>query len=159
MIWSNLWERFISSDDRIVEALNRAARGDGNMSVAEIRRCALETSSSKVRNAAVIALADMHAPEAMGIIIELLGRPETKGSRGSILYALSEIEGPVPLDILVNIITDESYEASEEALGLLSRAKFTSDDLRRAIARLTAAARTTDRRRVASEALELLTTH
>jgi HEAT repeat protein len=47
-----------------------------------------KTKYSRVRNAAALALADLRANDAKDNLIDLLTQPDTRGSRGSLLYAL-----------------------------------------------------------------------
>jgi hypothetical protein len=60
--------------------------------------------SPRVRNAAALALADMHAANATGSLIGALRRAETRGHRGTILYALDELGANLPLSLLAGII-------------------------------------------------------
>lgn len=133
----------------------------GHMSSSEIRRLALQTSSNAIRNVAVITLADMHAPEAADTILELLKRAETKGSRGSILFALSETKAPAPLPLLVRMLREEVYEGQEEALRLIDHHQFTATPIERANALKTLAAMKTtkddDVRELAGTAISYLT--
>jgi HEAT repeat protein len=78
------------------------------------------TESAKVRNAAALALADMHAADADKALIGLLRRDDTRDSRGTLLYALEQIGARVPLDCLAHVLVHDGYEAREEALALLA---------------------------------------
>lgn len=93
-----------------------------------------QANSARVRNAAALALADMRAQNAKEPLISLLTRPETKGARGTLLYALEQLRADVPIAILAEIIATESYEAREEALGFIVRGRIDSSmpDLARA---------------------------
>ena len=84
------------------------------------------TESNLVRNAAAIALADMNAPEAIGVIIELLKRKEIE-SKGTLLYALDELDALVPISILVDLILSGPYEPREEAVNLIEARRFEYD--------------------------------
>jgi hypothetical protein len=75
-----------------------------------------KTNSARVRNAAALALADLRTDAAKDRLIDLLSRPDTTGSRGSLLYALDRLGADVPLAVLAEIIVDDAYEAREEAL-------------------------------------------
>ena len=122
-----------------------------------------QTSSHRVRNAAAIALADMRAQNAKNILIEMLTRSETKGSRGTLLYALEELRATVPLSILVDIVINDPYEASEEAVGLIADEKFiwSKFDLQRAKPKLRAALESANKQRssAAHRALKYLSAH
>jgi HEAT repeat protein len=97
-----------------------------------------DTKSPRVRNAAALALADLHIPSTRTIILEVLKRPDTKGARGTLLYALDEMQAKVPLLVLIGLILEDDYEAREEALGLLlkNRAEFSGNELYEALRQL-----------------------
>jgi nucleoid DNA-binding protein len=77
-------------------------------------------------NAAAVALADMRPPNAAKVLIEVLSKPESENSRGTLLYALEEVRGKAPLKLLVDIILSGTYEARQEATGLIASGTFTS---------------------------------
>src|SRR5437016_1414130 len=94
--------RFTGDEGRVVEDLrnlknqrsSRQARADKAMQILE------QTNSSRVRNAAALALADLRVRNAKYALINLLTRPDTKGSRGTLLYALEQLGAHLPLPIL-----------------------------------------------------------
>ncbi len=96
----------------------RASRAAKAMQILE------ETNSSRVRNAAALALADLRATNAAEVLIDLLTRPDTVGSRGTLLYALEQLKADIPLPILADIIVNESYEAREEAVAFIAGNRF-----------------------------------
>ncbi len=120
------------------------------------------TSSPRVRNAAASALADLRARSAKDRLIDLLARPETRGSRGTLLYALEQLGANVPLPILAEIIADESYEAREEALGFIAcnRIECSAEEFARSKEKLEGAiaAADPDRIEAVQRALEYLRT-
>ncbi|HEY3908919.1 MAG TPA: HEAT repeat domain-containing protein [Stellaceae bacterium] len=121
-----------------------------------------QTGSSRVRNAAALALADLRAENAKEALINLLMRPDTKESRGTLLYALGELAADVPLTILAEIIAEESYEEREEALALIRRDRIecSAAEFAKARVRLEAALGSADpeRSQAVHRALEYLTT-
>jgi nucleoid DNA-binding protein len=123
----------VGSDDALVAAL-RNIKSTDQSAKDTILRIIRETNSSRVRNAAAIALADIRAPNATDVLVELLADPKTENSRGTLLYAIEELNGTVPLETLVDIILSGTYESREEALRLLTsgRAKSTPAELRMA---------------------------
>jgi HEAT repeat protein len=133
----------------------RAAR------VAKALKIIEKTASPRVRNAAALALADLRAADAKGALVDLLARPETIGSRGTLLYALEQLGGDVPLPILAEIIAHESYEAREEALALIGRdrIKYSADEFARSKTKLETAAISADAERLSAirRALKYLT--
>jgi HEAT repeat protein len=122
-----------------------------------------QTNSARVRNAAALALADLRAHNAKEALINLLTRPETQGARGTLLYALKQLGANIPLPILADIIADESYEAREEALGLIvqGRIECSTEEFARARAKLEAAHASADgeRSEAIGRALEYLGTN
>jgi HEAT repeat protein len=100
-----------------------------------------QTNSSRVRNAAALALADLRKHSAKDALTNLLTRPDTKGSRGTLLYALEQLGAEAPLPVLADIIANESYEAREEALALIAhhRSECSPEEMAGAQARLEAA--------------------
>src|ERR1700730_242412 len=109
-----------------------------------------QTSSSRVRNAAALALADLRATSAKDLIINVLTRSSTIGSRGTLLYALEQLRGNVPVLTLTAIIAHYSYEAREEALGFIANNRFESspDELAASRAKLETAAVSADAERL-----------
>jgi HEAT repeat protein len=108
-----------------------------------------QTNSSRVRNAAALALTDLRAHNAKDALLNVLTRPDKKGSRGTLLYALEQLGADVPLPVLANVIAEESYEAREEALDLIGRHRVecSSEDFARARTTLEAARASADSER------------
>jgi hypothetical protein len=75
-----------------------------------------------------------------------IARPDTRGSRGSLLYALGQLGAAIPLPILAEIITDDSYEAREEALTFIrsNRVECSADEFATAKTALEAASTSGD---------------
>lgn len=148
---------------RLVEQLRglKSQRSPRQARVAKALQMLEQTNSSRVRNAAALALADLRALSAKDALVNLLIRPETTGARGTLLYALEQLKAHVPLPILAEIILDESYEAREEALGLIAqdRIECSAEEFERARARLEAARVQADdeRSQAIGRALEYLT--
>jgi hypothetical protein len=117
--WSDTLEAAVASgdEDRLVGAL-KTIRGPGE--VPDIVKILKDAPSSRVRNAAAIALADIHPTNAAEVLIEVLSKPETKNSRGTLLYALEEVGAKAPLKLLAEIILSDTYEARQEALRFIT---------------------------------------
>lgn len=141
----------IDDEDRLVAGLRslKAQRSPRASRVTEAVRLLAETKSARVRNAAALTLADLRAHTAEGMLIEVLARPETKGTGGTLLYALARLRAQVPLPLLAQIVAEESYEAREEALALLAgkRIEASPDELRQAETALAAAVAPADAER------------
>jgi hypothetical protein len=149
-------DRSAGNESRLVEELRglKGQRSPRQSRVAKAMQILEQTHSSRVRNAAALALADLRAHSAKYALINLLTRPDTAGSRGTLLYALEQLGADVPLAILADIIADESYEAREEALGLIVRGRIESstEEFARTRAKLEAAHDSADDER--SQAIE-----
>lgn len=160
---STLEAAFDSGDeDRLVEELrliaSRKSRRQPRIALA--MQLLERTGSPRVRNAAALALADMRAPGAKDVLIEVLRRPETRGCRGTLLYAAGQLAAALPIGLLADLIAEDSYEAREEALHFLANEKFDWDEDPRQIRRkLRAALDSADaeRSQAINAALEYLT--
>jgi hypothetical protein len=71
----------------------------------------MTTHSSRLRNAAAIAVADLNSDDAKQKLLHLLIRKDTKKSRGTLLYALDEAGASIPIDVLTQVIMTTREEA------------------------------------------------
>lgn len=76
----------------------------------------LASRSAKVRNAAALALGDMRYPDAVGVINSVLARRDVAMTGGTLVYVLSEIEGDVSFDAVLNLVEHGSYESRAELI-------------------------------------------
>lgn len=109
-----------ADEGRIVAELR--LRGDGRPACWDppaIREILCRTGSPRIRNAAAMALSDLRDPEGAVRIAEILGRPETAGSAGTLVHALNAMGADLPFPALENVVRHGSWEAREEALDLL----------------------------------------
>ena len=139
-------------EDRVVAEL-RSLKSQKSLRPPRIAKAVgllAQTKSTRVRNAAALALADLRAHGAEAELVQVLARPDTKGARGTLLYALARLGARVPPPILAQIVAEDSYEAREEALSLLARSRedFTREESARAEAVLDAAVATADTERL-----------
>jgi len=125
-------------EDIILSALKAAKKSSRRKYLNEILLILSNTHSARVRNAAAIAVADLHSERIKGVLINLLVREDTKKSRGTLLYVLDEIGASIPIDILTHIIATSRYEAREEALGFLKsrRIDWNTQQLQRSMRKL-----------------------
>jgi HEAT repeat protein len=159
---SRLEAAFLSGDeDRIVEELRKVSslRTRRRSRASIITRILEKAESPRVRNAAALALADMRMTSAKEKLINVLKKPETRGCRGTILYALEELGVNLPLSLLVDLILNDSYEASQEALDFIASGKIDYDESRDEIKRRLMALRkrlTKEKSHAVDEALKYL---
>lgn len=118
------------NEDRLIEELRQIASRKSRRQprIALAAQILAQTGSPRVRNAAALALADMRAREATDALIDALKNPETKGHRGTLLYALDQLDAALPISLLVDLTAEDSYEAREEALHLIANEKFEWDE-------------------------------
>lgn len=88
----------------------------------------LRTDNRAIRNAASITLADIARTEAAQAIVEALRRPGVIGNSGTLLYALHEAGGKIPLSLAIDILEGGSAEAKEECLDLLEIGHYIDTD-------------------------------
>ena len=121
-----------SSEDeaRLIKELRslKSQRTRRQARVAKATRMAADTYSPRVRNAAALALADLQAASAKDVLIDLLRRPDTNASRGTLLYALDQLRAEMPVLILAEIVAEDSYEAREEALSFIASGRVEGSD-------------------------------
>ena len=154
----------LRSDDeeRLVQALRRvkSLRSPRRTRELQVLDVLTTASSSRVRNAAALALADMRTKAAEQPLIDLLSRPDTMGARATLLYALQELGSVVPLRILVDFLVTEGYEASAEALNLIEKnaTRYSNEARQEAVKKLRAAlkAPTSQLRQAAKLAIDCL---
>lgn len=79
----------------------------------------LTTKNAGLRNSIAIALADIGSKEAIEPSISLLKDPNTKGKRGTILYALESFQCPEYIELFVELLCEDSFELSRQAFNLL----------------------------------------
>jgi hypothetical protein len=147
------------NEDKLVEALRHVESEKSRRQdrASQVLRILKETDSPRVRNAAAIALADMKVTTAKDELIKSLSRDDTKSSRGSLLYALEEMNAEIPPTVLADIIASDGYEAREEALRILERQKYDTAEIRRSRQKLKRFLRTL--RRITATIFATITTH
>ena len=137
------------SDDGLIRILDRLSdiepSHEGRILLASvILRAATQPMA---RNAAAIALADLGDIQAMKPIVEVLKRPDVAASAGTLLYAVMELGGRLPIDVLTRMVVEGSYEARSGALVFWEESKllpFDEDAARASRELLSHAARTGD---------------
>ena len=145
-------------EQKLIEQLQAIAQTMRSPAHLDLTQLAWETQSTRIRNAAALALLALGVPQTAELMLRLLSRKDTKGARGTLLYVLNELSASVPLELLVDLLITENYEAQEEALTLLERARFDEMDRMSALAKLKPLKRSRDKRMslLASEAVDLL---
>ena len=119
------------------------------------------TLDARVRNQAALALGDLREQAAVPVLVGLLTAEATAGSRGSLLFALRELDYRDHLAALADQFGSEVYEVLELALQLFEQLprRLRRQQTRPALARLVhwaQAVTNPDRAPYARQALYLL---
>lgn len=101
--------------------------------VRQVTRLLTTTGSRKVRNAAAIALIDLDAKEATGLLLDTLARPEIGPEAGSLVYALDELGGAPSLAAILMLVEHGSYEARSGLVELIQAGRIAPFDRAEAI--------------------------
>lgn len=88
----------------------------------------LRAASPNLRNAAALALADLDARRKIADIVSVLRRPGIGRSAGTLLFALGELGGTVPILVAARLIADGSFEARAETPTLLEDRRIDSSE-------------------------------
>lgn len=132
---------------------DRAHPLDDLKDVAEILQ---STRSRRVRNTAAMALADSGLAEMSAPIVATLRDERVAGEAGTLLFALGELGGTLPLDVAARLIAKGSYEARAETLTFfeLGRVDRSDEETVRTV-KVALAALSTDKSPDVAEAAEL----
>lgn len=107
----------------------RAVRDDPqSLTIAEIEELVGRTESHRLRNAAALALADLKAAGAAERLAALLERPDVAPQSGTLLFALDELGGWLPLQSFVAVLRYGSFEGRSEALQFLDAGRVSASD-------------------------------
>ena len=81
-----------------------------------------------VRNAVALALSDLKNSSTFGVLVDLLKSDHTRGSQGTLLYALGAYDCSPILPLLVDLVIDGNFEVSRQAFSLISGIETELDD-------------------------------
>ncbi|WP_201782173.1 HEAT repeat domain-containing protein [Paenibacillus xylanivorans] len=82
----------------------------------------LKSTDNKIlRNEIAIALSDIGDDRAVEPLIEVITDPKTSGSRGTLLYALENLNYIVHIENIIPFIGDSSLEVSAQSFMLLEQ--------------------------------------
>lgn len=83
-----------------------------------------DTDSSRVRAAVAMTLADLGATDAIGPLLDVLGRPELAKTSGTLIFALSELGASIPIGLAATLIANGSFEARAGVLELMEEGRI-----------------------------------
>ena len=73
------------------------------------------------RNKLAILLSDFGKELAVVPIIKMIKDPRTKGNRGTLLYALGELDCSLHLDFLFTLMLEDNFEVSRQAYLIIEK--------------------------------------
>jgi hypothetical protein len=108
------------NEDALVKKLRGLTRAEITPETEEwLKRTALATDSKRVRNAAALAVAKHKIHSLAESLIDLLVSKETLRARGTLVYALYKLNKEVPIELLVRLIEEDSFETRNHVLDIL----------------------------------------
>lgn len=117
---AELLQQLDSTDDgTVADAARELASRNKASAAPRLLELVRATDSPVVRNAAALALADLHEPQAFAVLVDLLGDQRTVKNRGTLLYALGEYDCSPILAFLIDLVIDGNFEVSRQALSLI----------------------------------------
>ena len=93
-----------------------------------LRRLLAETQSASARNRVALVLRELKDAESVPILIQLLTDPRTEGHRGTLVWALAPFNYLEHIELLVDLLIADGWEASQMALLLLEEGEGTLSD-------------------------------
>ena len=90
-------------------------------SIKELIKIFLADVRPKDRNQIALMLSDYGGNLAVEPIIEMLKRPATKRNRGTLLYALEELDCHAHLDFLFSLMLEGNFEVSRESYLIIEK--------------------------------------
>ena len=77
------------------------------------------SADASLRNSIALRMSDTKCQQVVPCIIDLLKDPKTKGNRGTLLFALHELNYSEHIEDLLPLLADPSFEVSREAYALV----------------------------------------
>jgi hypothetical protein len=135
--WNKESRDFRMTDDRMVVTEEQARQLlDHPAPDEELKRLMLralaQTTDGRTRNVMALKLAEIGATEAVPMLTRLLYEPDTKGNRGTLLYALDELGAKLDPKYLLHLMMHDTYEVQTQAFDMLENtvSDMTPRDLR-----------------------------
>ena len=79
----------------------------------------MTTCDGNLRNSIALRLSDIRSEALVGAVTQLVEDPKTIGNRGTLLYALQDLDYSGKLDALLPLLGSSSFEVSREAFNLI----------------------------------------
>lgn len=79
----------------------------------------MTTCDGNLRNSIALRLSDIRSEALVGAVTQLVEDPKTIGNRGTLLYAIQDLDYSGKLDALLPLLGSSSFEVSREAFNLI----------------------------------------
>lgn len=105
--------------DRAISIIADIGRNKYKEAIPSLIKHFQSTNNSILRNEIAMALSDIGCAEAVEPIINMIMSKETIKNKGTLLYALESLEYSSHVELLVDLLNDDSFEVSRQALILI----------------------------------------
>jgi hypothetical protein len=106
------------TDNQTIVRIEQIVTADDRTAVSYLLEILKTTPDVQVRNEAAIALMDWQVAESVPVLLALLDATETKGNRGTLIYALSAFDCLPFLSKIAYQLCTGDYEEMEMALSI-----------------------------------------
>jgi len=122
---------FFSPDDKVATAASDKLGALGGDEVVAFLISVLESENAGLRNSAALALRDIGDNRALEPLFRAIQKPENANNRGTLVYALEELDCSQKLTELFDILFYARYEAKMSAAAILDEQifEFSAEDL------------------------------
>lgn len=79
------------------------------------------TENRRHRNTIAIVLGDLKCNESVGVMVELINKPENRMCIGTLIYALEELDCEHEIKNIIHVLFDGNYEAQCNMYSLLEQ--------------------------------------
>ncbi|WP_392455317.1 HEAT repeat domain-containing protein [Chryseomicrobium aureum] len=105
--------------DEALEVVENLTDSQVQGSEKELLQILTSADDASLRNSIALRMSDAKCQQVAPCIIDLLKDPKTKGNRGTLLYALHELNYSEHIEVLLPFLADPSFEVSREAYALV----------------------------------------
>lgn len=120
MVLNSLEEKIKNNKiDEAITLIDQLGESKSIESVPLLIKFLLETDNINLRNSIALALSDIGIDDAIEPLINLIKDPKTRGSRGTLLFALAPFDCSRYIDVFIELLLEDSFETSRQSFILL----------------------------------------
>jgi hypothetical protein len=113
--------------DKVLSIIESSNESEKKELLTAFSNALIEANEPKTRNRIAIAMQDLGDRKALVPLIDAIRNPNTKGARGTLIYAMSEFNPIEYIFDLVKLVIEDSYESSGNALDIVEELEGTMD--------------------------------